>query len=84
MRGEKCLSFYRKKLLGRVLRLIGAAFITQSSLISGGRLGGKKKKVNEAAAAAAPYPSYPGCWDQPPLPQGPGSLEEDWLLGELR
>ena len=34
--------------------------------------------------AVVPYPSYPGCWDQVPLPQGPGSLEEDWLLGELR
>lgn len=29
------------------------------------------------------YPSCPTCGLQGPLPPGPGSLEDDWLLGEL-
>lgn len=29
------------------------------------------------------YPSYAACGLQGPLPPGPGSLEDDWLLGEL-
>lgn len=62
-----------------VPRLIGAEFITGSSHTV--YLKGVSKMFSTAAVL---YPSYPGCWDQPLLPQGPGSLEEDWLLGELR
>lgn len=29
------------------------------------------------------YPSYPTCGLQGPLLPGPGSLDDDWLLGEL-
>lgn len=43
---------------------------------------GRKKK--NRSGAVVPYPSYPGCCDQPLLPHGPGSLDDDWLLGELR
>lgn len=77
-RGVKIAVILQKKLSGMVLWLIGAVCIHYSKSTYFWR---SFQKVNIASVL---YPSYPGCWDQLLLPQGPGSLEEDWLLGELR